>query len=269
MKTRIAAWGLVALLAGLAVGERAEALYKARVIFRKGPNTWVKITRANKRILPLEHPKTFTSEQMAAALASLCYFRPDAFGFSSKKGKEYALFTEEEIRLIAAPAAQALGQAGPEEWVDFSVYAFRGQNLLGTFRQTDGVIFVKNGRLNVALRNIAEKTGTDQQTLNTYDPTRGYRSLTRLVAIPGQEQVGKNWVTMDPARIPKPAKPAAPEGVAPAAAGPAPAPSASAAQEQPQRSVEERLRELQDLYDKGLITEEEYRKKREEILNGL
>lgn len=34
-------------------------------------------------------------------------------------------------------------------------------------------------------------------------------------------------------------------------------------------SCEERLRELQNLYDKNLITEEEYQKKRQEILNNI
>jgi len=37
----------------------------------------------------------------------------------------------------------------------------------------------------------------------------------------------------------------------------------------PGKSAEERLRELKKMHERDLITEEEYRKKREEIINGI
>lgn len=43
-------------------------------------------------------------------------------------------------------------------------------------------------------------------------------------------------------------------------------PAGNAAQAAPRESVEERLRKLEDLYKKGLITKDEYQKRREEIL---
>jgi hypothetical protein len=56
---------------------------------------------------------------------------------------------------------------------------------------------------------------------------------------------------------------------APASAPPAIAAPAVAPADQKKGDVEERLRKLQDLLDKGLITKEEYDKKRQEILNSL
>lgn len=260
MRRRIQILLAMILLAGLVVSGRAGAIYKSKVIFRQGQSTWVKVVKANKKLIPLSHPQTFTPEQMDATLASLRYFRPDAWTVKSAKGKEFDLFTAEERKLIAASLAQAFLQAGPEEWVDFSVFSFRGMPLVGTFRQSDGVMFVKDGKLQVALRNIAERAGADQSQLNTYDPTRGFRALNHLVALPGQTWVADNWVSMDPANIPKAVAAAPVEGV--------PTPP-SVATQPPPKTTEERLLELQQLYDKGLITEDEYKKKREEILNGL
>jgi hypothetical protein len=53
---------------------------------------------------------------------------------------------------------------------------------------------------------------------------------------------------------------------------PAPTPTPSSAppvEALPQRSVEERLKELDSLKSKGLVTDEEYKAHREKILDGL
>jgi hypothetical protein len=46
-------------------------------------------------------------------------------------------------------------------------------------------------------------------------------------------------------------------------------PAAEKKESAPQKSVKERLTELRDLYDKGLISEDEYNKKRKDILDNL
>jgi hypothetical protein len=292
MKKRLPAVIIAACVLGLGSGAVAASWFsQPKYIFRKGQDTWVKVVKGNKKLAPFEHPYTFTEQDMEAALRSLRYFRPDMFSITGKKGKEYDVFAEDEARLVAASLAKAFAEAGPDEWVDFSVNAFRGQILLGSYRQSDGVMFVKDGKLNIALRNIAVKTAPDQE-INAFDPTKGYRGFAKMTAVEGLKLNDQNWVSMDARNIPRIAAageepqlitvptgtpapapaPAAPAGT-PAAPEAQPAPSAPAAQPAApapaKASVTDRLLELQGLYDKGLISKEEYEKKRQEILQDL
>jgi hypothetical protein len=254
---------------------------KTKYIYKKGSGTWVKVCPGARKQGPFDHPREVSEAEMRKALGSLMYFRPGFFSITGQKGKEYRLFTTEEIDTLSGHLAQALATADSSQWVDFSINTFRGQSLVGSFRQSDGVMFIKDGKLHVALRNISAKTGIDEGNLNSFDPTRGYRSTTRLQALPGQEQVADNWVVMDLNNLPSPPVNAsveepsldlnisrpredAPEP-APAATEPSPAPAAPG----PAKSATERLRELQNLYDQGLITEQEYQEKRKKILEEL
>ena len=234
------------ILASDAAG--AALFAKPKVIFRKGPDTWVKIVKANKRLVPLEHPRAVTAEEMDRVLVSINYLQPGMFAVGSRKGEVEPLFSELDRKLIAGPLAQALSQAGTDEWVDFSVTTFHGPNLLGNFLQTDGVLFQKDGKLNIALRNIAAKTEPGQ-TLATFDPTRGYRSTIKLTAGDRQELKADNWIVLDLNNLPE---------IAPAP-GAAPPPA----------TVKERLLQLDELKKAGLVTEEEYQQKRAEILKDL
>jgi hypothetical protein len=286
------------IFCALLTGSEAVAaswFVKPKYIFRKGQDTWVKVVKGNKKLAPFSHPYEFSVEDMEAALGSIRYLKPDLLSMSGKKGKEYDALSAEEIKLLAEPLAKAFKEAGPEEWVDFSVNTFRGQIIIGSFRQSDGVMFVQDGKLNVALRNIAVKTAPDQQ-VNTYDPTKSYRAPTKLVAVAGQELKSENWIIMDAKNIPRiqaagtegpmiviPTQPAPAPAATPAPA-PTPAPAAPgtedlpaptteaappAAPAPPAQSVKDRLLQLQELYDQGLISKEEYEKKRQEILKDL
>jgi hypothetical protein len=284
---------MIAIVLALAVllGGDASALSfgKTKYFLKKADGSWVKTCPGNKKQGPFEHPHEFSAADMAKALGSMQYFRPGFFSVTGAKGKEYNMFTQEEIELLAEPLAEAFKAVESNQWVDFSVNTFRGMPVIGSFRQSDGVMFIKDGKLHVAMRNIATKTTTDE-TLSTSDPTKGYRSSTRLVAGNGQELVKENWVTMDPAKLPEPKAGGAAEApvltlpnsnapapeptpatpTAPAAApAPTPAPAPSADAPPSNRSAQERLKELQDLYDKGLITEKEYQTKRKTILDEL
>ncbi|HUT55620.1 MAG TPA: SHOCT domain-containing protein [bacterium] len=279
---RMKSLAVAVLLAGLLVGSEALGLSwfsKPKVIFKHGQDTWVKVVKGNKKLAPFQHPCAFTAGDMEAALRSLKYFRPEMFSLTGKKGKEFDVFADDEIKMVAEHLAQAFAEAGPEEWVDFSVNTFRGQMVLGSFRQSDGVMFVKDGRLNIALRNIVMKTAPDQE-LNRFDPTKGYRAFTKLVAVEGQQLIDQNWVCMDAKNIPRvsaageetqlitipTAAPAPAAQPAPATPAPSAQPAAPAPAKPP---VKDRLLQLQELYDQELITKEEYEQKRQEILRDL
>lgn len=266
--SRRATFILVLLCFGLSA--RAELFTRSKKIYRQGSDTWVKITPGNKKLQPFDHPHQFTEEAMERYLAAIRYFRPSLPLLTGKKGSEWDLLTAEESARIAPYLVKALAQAGPGEWVDFSIGVYRGGTLLGTFRQSDGVMFVKNGELNLAFRNLSlRKSPGDAST--AFDPTRSYGSQVRIAPGPGQQlkqtttPKGKtsepiNWVVMSAAEPPL-LRPAAQPETESKEAGPAPAPAPA--------SARERLKELKQLYDDGLISREEYEKKREEILKQL
>jgi len=249
---------------------------RTKVIFSKGPDTWVKITRSKKKVRPLDHPHKFDQQQMESLLNALQYFQPGFFSVTGNKGKVYDLFTEEETGLIAAPLVEAFETADTEQWVDFSVTTFRGQLLIGSFRQTDGVMFVKNGKLNIIIRNIAEKKNPSEE-LASYDPTTGYRGMSHLVKIPASELKDDNWLIIDLKSFyealeqkPAPRDEKQKDDEAADKAGPQESgrpKKQESAKEEP--SVKQRLKLLQELYDEGLITEQEYNKKRKEVLEEL
>jgi hypothetical protein len=114
----------------------------------------------------------------------------------------------------------------------------------------------------VALRNIAVKTAADQQGLNTQDPTTGYRSARRLEPREGQTEEAKNWIAMSPEV--KPREEAKKEEGQAKEEG-----KDEEKKDEEKKSAKQRLIELQEAYDAGLITEEEYQRKRDEIINGI
>jgi len=243
------------LAAVLVAGCSLSMFQQDKVIYRDGQDTWVKLTEANEEVTPLDHPLEMSGEDMETMLESVDYFKPGFFSVTGKEGDTYDLFNKEEIDMMAGPLAEALSKAGPNEWVDFSVYNFRGQAFLGNFIITDGVMFVKDGKLNIAFRNLAVKAAPDSRDINTLDPTESYREFRKIVPQSGQDKVAENWLAIDMKTV-KQEKEAAEKA------------EAEAEKKTPteERSAKERLKELQELYDEGLITEEEYNKKRKEIL---
>ena len=124
-------------------------------------------------------------------------------------------------------------------------------------------MFVRDGKLNIAFRNISLKISPDEQP-NAFDPTRGYRAFNKLMAAPGYELVKDNWAAMDVGNLPVKAS-ARPGPVA--APGPDSTAPAQPAVPTPRAPVKERLLQLQELYDEGLITQDEYETKRKAILD--
>jgi len=243
----------------------AFSLSKTEVIFKEGRDTWVKIKRGNKKLRPFDHPCEWSEEEIKQAFSTVRYTRTSSMAKLLKKDeKNFELFTEEEIDKLAGYIVEAFSRADSDGWVDFSISIFRGQLIIGSHYVTDGVMFVKDGKLNIAFRNINQKKAPDEE-LNTYDPTKGFRAMVELVKMPGQELREENWVVMDARDLPQPVKTVTDddEKIKDGENG------EKQKTVQPEKTVKERLTELQELYDNGLITEEEYNKKRKEILEDL
>ncbi len=287
-------FGLILVL-GLAFGLSGFSLFKKdeNLILLKGNHTWVKLRKADKDLGQLDHPITFSEEQLESALASIHYFRPSAFSLKKDKGKEFELLAPDDRNFLAPHLSKAFERATADKWVDFSLEYFRGQGFIGVYRVTGGVMFVKDGELNIVFRELATGIAPDE-TIKELNPIRNYSSYVRLVPGEGQrlavtegrrKQISHdNWIIMPVAKLapgqalsvpegispeepPGTAKPAEPSPGAPPAVSPAPAPPAG--QQAVQKSARDRMLELRELYDSGLITEDEYQGKRKEILGEI
>lgn len=224
-----------------------------------------------------EHPATLSSEQVGKILAAVGI---EEFSFF-KWRDESVLLAGEDAGQLAPKLADGLRKARADQWVYFSVRNVPKALTFGAVRFSDGIAFVKDGKLNLVFDNIGYVENVDIPP-SRMDPRDAMTSESvRLTAkapevrggppalVPGDRWLGRertNWLVFDlspaaatpPEPQPVAATPAVPPVMAPPPA-PAPAPA----------DPEERLRRLKDLRDKGLITADEYEKKRQEILKGL
>ncbi|OGP56853.1 MAG: hypothetical protein A2V67_18355 [Deltaproteobacteria bacterium RBG_13_61_14] len=276
MKTRGQRIGWFLMLAGMLValrwGSKAETIYQ-------GPDNfnYVQLVEVKKDRGPFEHPAVIPAQELERVLLELEYVKPGLLPFSKGGSKERELFPQADAAQLAPFLSQALKKADPSQWVEFSWKATRRlaqASFLVKYLVHDGVLFVKDGRLQIAFRNIGYEEILETDMLSRLDPLRSYSGMYDLVLPPlGQwpapnldaqgEPARRNWIAIPLdtlAQIPEPvAAPAGGEAQEPAVLPPSPPPA--------QRSAEARLQELKKLLDQDLITQEDYDRKKQEILD--
>ena len=188
----------------------------------------------------------------------------------SMKDKPAPLFTEGSLQLVAPYLQQALQKAGPREDVTFVVVGLY-KTLFGLANKplaTSGRLFYQGGNLNLILGIVRDEGRSRMDAINRdfrliavgsrQDVAQGEWSL-----VPSEERPfelsRRDWVVFNP-KAEFAVKPV------PVAVQPAPA-VAQPGRKGAERPLTERLATLTDLKDKGLITEDEYKTKRREILN--
>ena len=230
-----------------------------------------------------EHPQNWTEAEVRTLLES---FRFQEYAFFHW-GRLKPVFVESEVDRLAPALAEAFTRLGPDEWIEFSSTARKRDYLLPTLRITDGWLYVEEGRINLVLDNLNfEAIDADERQRG--DPRRftAIQSY-RLVAddahhappvVDGDRFLRRehaNWLQVDLASFlagaappPEPEPPAMTDGEAPPdwAVEPAAAPRGETPDE---RTVRQRLEELNSLLDAGLVTQEEYERLRQEILEDL
>ena len=295
------------MLVCTAVAWSATEAPRGAVVLWSGDDQWVKIEpQDDPAAVPNAHPAPLGPKAISTALGALRVSLKDP---DTGAASDRPVFTTSELENLAVHVASGLAKAGPRQDVTFSTIDGRSLAAGGLVRKPGvnaGRVFYTDGKLNVIfgeLQSSYRKKNVYGQRTEDYTPRRqGSRSEATeqkwmLAAGPGLEfhptndgNIRNDWVAIDPAVAHAEVRPApqpgaaparqatsAPVAVAPVAVAPAPdastAPAAAAGSAPktgtPNADLEQRLRKLKELKDKGLITEEAYRARMQELLSEL
>ena len=210
-----------------------------------------------------QHPYSMSAEKLTAELTSL-----KARGNLALRG-EADVFTEDQAASLGRDLSAALAKARPDQDVTFQSGGRHG--MFGSYSRpafTTGRMFVHAGRINLILGVIQEFPDIDNNSLydNLYPVgTRTQRVESGWELQPGAgrlEQQRGDWLSFvldsDSA-----------SSTEDLTSGSAEQSQADKAREAKSDGTAQRLQVLEDLKLKGLITELEYRAKRQQILDDL
>ncbi len=218
---------------------------------------------------PYEHPLRLSREEWRNLLGGI-YVQKRYEGFlffPSQKGPVEPAFLPEEIDYLSTALSVAFDQVQPGEWVVFGLSRPSAPELTEV---TTGACFVKDGQLHVRLANY--RYAVSMQTMRELlweHPLHGHEVVYELV--PGAHQAvrherealslfGTKPVEL---RIAYQAALAEPRPVQPV---PGPQPTLQPQIAPDSATIEGRLRTLKRLKEEGLLTEDEYRIKKQQVL---
>jgi hypothetical protein len=212
---------------------------------------------------PNDHPVRLTGDRLTSILASLKIRTSDG-------DNPEPLFSAASVLTIAPHLLQGLMEASPTEDVTFAIIGLHDTlyGLAKSPKVTTGRVFYQAGRLNIII-GLAHQDVRDREDRRLFPFTPGGRQKAlkgNWKFLPQPEQKGyrlerNDWVAFnDDWRAP------VAEQILPATPATSAQPAISS---KDSRTPAERLTTLKELSDKGLITADEYRIKRQEILEGL
>jgi hypothetical protein len=227
------------------------------------------------RATRFEHPLPLTITEWERLLSSIqVQSRKDTFLFTTAKNPPEPAFTPEQIIYLSSGLQEGFARAHPDEFVVFGFSEVRAPQLTEI---TTGGWFVYNNQLHLILANYRHSVSMKHIREQLWqDPLHSNTSPSYEI-LPGPNQKlerGQTLGGMLSADAPeliidyKPllaTPPAPPSWLSPESApkgSPSATPPASA-------SIEEKLRALKNLRDQGLISEDEYRDKKKQLLDRL
>ncbi len=208
-----------------------------------------------------DHPVTISARTLRHMLSGPRIIDPET-------GKPAPLFTETEVGLLSEHVSAGLSRCSRDEEIVFAIYGYH-PTLMGLVREervTTGRFFHRGGELNLILGMVQQPVESrGDRRLAPFTPgSRTAPAQSERSVIPGtmasngrpdrtdwlvfrigSEQVGEQLPDQKSANAP----PVDDKGGS--------------------RGIEERLRLLKSLRDRDLISEEEYRTKKQQILNEL
>ena len=212
------------------------------------PWSWIRRKPAEKGAPANAHPLQVEAATLVQALGTL---RLEAGGANEP------LFDSTEAKDLGKAMAEALSVAEPGEDLELLSTSKRDAGSFGDSLGVTARVFVQAGKLNIIVHD-ARLEFVRQYYLEFRMPKFEYgsRTATGTVVLKGAgvELRRPDWAVLPlvPVVTPQPGVPLP----APASAPPTP-------------SLESRLRDLKHLREQNLITEEEYAKKKEELLKGI
>ena len=232
---------------------------------------------------PNQHPVTIDPDQLARALARVTFHETERPLISLGRNEEvFALLPGDTAGRLAPHLARALQEASPQQDVTFAALMWVKATVVGSTDVTvAGRLFYSGDRLNLIVGDLYRSAvspdyqraalGSRKIDRRQYPHQPGTRARetphedARFDAVPGLQQATvdghtrQDWLVLDLAALAAPAKPE-PNGQS----GPA---SASGARTD--TKAEERLKLLKRLHDQGLITDDEFERKRKQIIDEL
>jgi hypothetical protein len=281
------------LLVALLLGTSGCSYIKAKITPSGSDSTtwhsreqYVKIIKQDAEkggvITPNDHPIVLDAGQIRNALASL-EVRLDV------NEKIIAVFTKEELDVLCGKLSEALMKAGPNDDVTFVVVGHRKAvyGLATQRKATSGRVFYREGKLNIIFGKVVADMGehTDYR-LAPLSPGSRTRPVSHKWVLEEQPDakfyaaggmLRGDWLVMDLANMAaydamgtRPGK-SGKDAVEDAAQGKGPIfyENRQDAASRPAKTMEERMKTLNDLKEKKLITEEEYKAKKASLLNEL
>ncbi|RNC68484.1 MAG: SHOCT domain-containing protein [Desulfuromonadales bacterium] len=224
-----------------------------------------------------DHPASVTPAEIRRLLASVALSQPG-------NGTPAPLFSDTELKVLEDAGVKGLLQAGPDEDVVFAVFGYYStlHGFLKETKVTTGRMFYQDGRLNLILGVVQrEVMDNEDRRLNPFVPGSRLKQSAiagRITAAAGGVPFTSkrpDWLVFTPYSSAPPVVEVVqprPEPAAPVVVPAAPPLETPKRVERPAaqpKSLEERLILLNDLKQKGLITDDEYRAKRLRILDEL
>ncbi len=225
------------------------------------------------------HPFTIEPRDLARLLAALTYKETGLFA----KKEPQPVFSPAELSGLVPTLAGALADAKPDERTSFVSHNWGGGIIFSTRQLTCGTLFADhNGLLNIAFSTINEEHyPTDYAQMGrerrVRDPTVITHSSRPLIPhawhrlhprADSEEGVFPLWCLIDTgSALATLSKERLPESEPPSEDQAASAPPTE--KKAPEAGLKEKLQLLKNLLEEGLITEEEYKKKKEELLQSI
>lgn len=236
---------------------------------------FVKIEKAKKpeKEGGLLHPHEFDPEQIRSILRSIRFNKKILL---LKDIENKTLFDEGNIEFLAPYLIEAFKKANAEEVVAVSYYTREGKSVIQNDRLTIFRAFLKEDGLHMKFTKMYAKLLGDRTAMGADRMSQEARSL----RVSLEPQPGQNRISWDPEEIVFDLAVFAPGGMkvpAPIAVkheskkGKEKVRASEERREPPagEKSVKERLRELDELKKDELITEKEYQRKRRELIEQL
>lgn len=270
-------WGprILSALTVCLVGQSCASVTQTPVSIQEEQDRFIRVEgrygdvrrEANHRF---DHPITIIPEDWRRILSSIrVQSHNEGFLFISAKGPSEAAFSSEEISYLSPGFSKAFAEAHPDEFVVFGLARPRSPDITEI---TTGGWFVEGQRLHLILANYRQGVTMPQVRKRLWQDPLLSNTSPSYDLLPGDYQSvgqGKGVAALLGSNPPEllidyraliEGKPIL---QAPATAGSSPK------EAEPSGSLEDRLRTLKNLREQGLITEEEYRAKKKQLLDRL